>query len=67
VILEISCTKMVLWFVGSAFVSFIAGVLVPDRREFCADVFATSMYFILIFIILSMTLSIFDSSISFVW
>jgi hypothetical protein len=65
-ILELSCAKMGLWFVGSAFVSFIAGILVPSKREICADVFALSMYLIFIFIVLSLVLSLFDSSISFV-
>jgi hypothetical protein len=65
-ILELSCAKMGLWFVGSAFISFITGILVPGEREICATVFAISMYSILIFIVMSFVLSIFDSSISFV-
>jgi hypothetical protein len=65
-ILELSCIKMALWFTGSASISFIAGILVPNKREFCADVFALSMYLIFIFIAMSFVLSLFNSSISFV-
>jgi hypothetical protein len=66
-ILELSCAKMGLWFVGSAFISFFGGIFIPDRREICADIFALSVYFIIIFIILAIILNIFNSSVSLVW
>jgi hypothetical protein len=66
-ILELSCVKMGLYFAVLAVVNFLGGLLVPNRREICAEALGISMCFMFIFFILDAILYIFDSSISFVW